>query len=222
MSAFQGQRPSVAILREQGVNGQVEMAAAFDRAGFEARRRAHDRPGDGRVKLGDFRGLAACGGFSYGDVLGAGRGWATSILYNDMLREQFAAFFADESKFTLGVCNGCQMLAQLKEIIPGAKHWPTFLRNTSEQYEARLATLEVLESDSLFFKGMARIENPGGGGAWRGSGPIFASLPGIEVASGRALRRQSRQADRGVPAQPERLARRPGRLHCGGRPRHRS
>ncbi|TAL85079.1 MAG: phosphoribosylformylglycinamidine synthase [Rhodanobacter sp.] len=149
-----GSRPRVAVLREQGVNGQVEMAAAFTRAGFDAVDVHMSDLADGRVRLADFRGLVACGGFSYGDVLGAGRGWATSILYNDMLRAQFTAFFADPGKFALGVCNGCQMLAQLKDIIPGAQHWPRFLRNGSEQYEARLATLEVLDSPSLFFKGM--------------------------------------------------------------------
>ncbi|MDE2247934.1 MAG: phosphoribosylformylglycinamidine synthase [Xanthomonadaceae bacterium] len=153
-------RPRVAILREQGVNGEVEMSAAFSRAGFEAVDVHMSDLASGRIRLADFRGLAACGGFSYGDVLGAGRGWATSILYNDMLREQFAAFFADDSKFALGVCNGCQMLAQLKDIIPGAEHWPKFLRNASEQYESRLVTLEVLDSPSILFKGMAGSRIP--------------------------------------------------------------
>jgi phosphoribosylformylglycinamidine synthase len=147
-------RPRVAILREQGVNGQTEMAAAFDRAGFEAVDVHMSDLASGRIKLEDFRGFAACGGFSYGDVLGAGRGWATSILYNDMLRAQFAAFFADPTKFALGVCNGCQMMSYLKDIIPGANHWPQFLRNASEQYEARLATVEILDSPSILFKGM--------------------------------------------------------------------
>jgi phosphoribosylformylglycinamidine synthase len=155
-----GQRPRIAILREQGVNGQVEMAAAFTRAGFDAVDVHMSDLASGRIKLADFRGFAACGGFSDGDVLGAGRGWATSILYNDSLREQFAAFFADETKFALGVCNGCQMLSQLKEIIPGAQHWPKFLRNASEQYESRVATLEILDSPSLFFKGMTGSRIP--------------------------------------------------------------
>jgi phosphoribosylformylglycinamidine synthase len=155
-----GARPRVAILREQGVNGQVEMAAAFARAGFEAVDVHMSDLASGRLKLADFRGFAACGGFSYGDVLGAGRGWATSILYNDYLRAEFTAFFADPAKFALGVCNGCQMMSQLKDIIPGAQHWPKFLRNTSEQYEARVATLEVLDSPSLFFKGMAGSRIP--------------------------------------------------------------
>jgi phosphoribosylformylglycinamidine synthase len=153
-------KPRVAILREQGVNGQVEMAAAFTRAGFEAVDVHMSDLASGRVKLADFRGFAACGGFSYGDVLGAGRGWATSILYNDYLRAEFTAFFADPTKFALGVCNGCQMLSQLKDIIPGAQHWPKFLRNASEQYEARVATLEVLDSPSIFFKGMAGSRIP--------------------------------------------------------------
>jgi phosphoribosylformylglycinamidine synthase len=155
-----GARPRIAILREQGVNGQVEMSAAFTRAGFDAVDVHMSDLASGRIKLGDFRGFAACGGFSYGDVLGAGRGWATSILYNEMLRAQFAEFFADPTKFALGVCNGCQMLAQLKEIIPGAQHWPKFLRNASEQYESRLVTLEILDSPSLFFKGMTGSRIP--------------------------------------------------------------
>jgi phosphoribosylformylglycinamidine synthase len=155
-----GARPRIAVLREQGVNGQVEMSAAFTRAGFDAVDVHMSDLASGRIKLADFRGFAACGGFSYGDVLGAGRGWATSILYNEMLRAQFAAFFADPTKFALGVCNGCQMMAQLKEIIPGAQHWPKFLRNASEQYESRVATLEILDSPSLFFKGMAGSRIP--------------------------------------------------------------
>ena len=155
-----GSRPRVAILREQGVNGQVEMAAAFERAGFDAVDVHMSDLASGRIKLADFRGFAACGGFSFGDVLGAGRGWATSIMYNEMLRAEFTAFFADTTKFALGVCNGCQMLSQLKDIIPGAQHWPKFLRNASEQYEGRVATLEVLDSPSIFFKGMAGSRIP--------------------------------------------------------------
>ncbi len=153
-------RPRVAILREQGVNGQVEMAAAFTRAGFDALDVHMSDLVSGRVRLADFRGFAACGGFSYGDVLGAGRGWATSILYHADLRAQFETFFADPYRFALGVCNGCQMLSQLKDIIPGAQHWPKFLRNASEQYEARVATLEILDSPSLFFKGMTGSRIP--------------------------------------------------------------
>ncbi|HEU0276821.1 MAG TPA: phosphoribosylformylglycinamidine synthase [Rhodanobacteraceae bacterium] len=155
-----GTRPRVAVLREQGVNGQVEMAAAFTRAGFDAIDVHMSDLAASRRTLAGFAGLAACGGFSYGDVLGAGRGWAASILYNDALRAQFAAFFADESKFAVGMCNGCQMLAQLKAIIPGAAHWPTFRRNTSEQYEARLVTVEVLDAGSILFRGMAGSRLP--------------------------------------------------------------
>ncbi|MBS0591419.1 MAG: phosphoribosylformylglycinamidine synthase, partial [Proteobacteria bacterium] len=155
-----GARPKIAILREQGVNGQVEMAAAFTRAGFDAYDVHMSDLQSGRHKLVDFRGFAACGGFSYGDVLGAGRGWATSILFNAKLRDEFATFFADPTRFALGVCNGCQMLAALKEIIPGAEGWPSFERNASEQYEARLVTLEVADSPSLFFKGMVGSRIP--------------------------------------------------------------
>jgi phosphoribosylformylglycinamidine synthase len=155
-----GARPKVAILRDQGVNGQIEMAAAFTRAGFDAFDVHMTDLQSGRHTLDEFRGFAACGGFSYGDVLGAGRGWATSILFNAKLREQFAAFFANSTKFALGACNGCQMMAALKEIIPGAERWPSFERNASEQYEARLTTLEVLESPSIFFQGMAGSRIP--------------------------------------------------------------
>jgi phosphoribosylformylglycinamidine synthase len=155
-----GARPRVAILREQGVNSQQEMAAAFTKAGFLAVDVHMSDLIAGRVKLADFRGLAACGGFSYGDVLGAGRGWATSILERTALREEFAKFFAREDSFSLGVCNGCQMFAQLKSLIPGAEHWPRFLRNRSEQFEARLALVEVLDTPSLFLQGMAGSRIP--------------------------------------------------------------
>jgi len=148
-------RPRVAVLREQGVNGQVEMAAAFDRAGFEAVDVHMNDLRTGAVSLADFTGLVACGGFSYGDVLGAGGGWAKSIVYSDALREEFRSFFHREDTFSLGVCNGCQMLSQLKELIPGAGHWPRFVRNDSVQFEARLVQVEVLESPSILLKGMA-------------------------------------------------------------------
>ncbi len=148
-------RPRVAVLREQGVNGQIEMAAAFDRAGFDAVDVHMNDLRSGTVSLGDFKGLVACGGFSYGDVLGAGGGWAKSILYSPALRAEFAAFFGRDDTFTLGVCNGCQMLSQLKELIPGAAHWPRFVRNQSAQFEARLAQVEVLESPSILLRGMA-------------------------------------------------------------------
>jgi len=155
-----GARPKVAILREQGVNGQIEMANIFERAGFDAFDVHMSDLIDGRVQLRGFAGLAACGGFSYGDVLGAGRGWATSILERSELRDAFAEFFARNDSFSLGVCNGCQMLSQLKDIIPGAEHWPRFLRNRSEQFEARLALLEVVESPSLLLRGMAGSRIP--------------------------------------------------------------
>jgi phosphoribosylformylglycinamidine synthase len=148
-------RPKIAILREQGVNGQVEMAAAFDRAGFEA----HDvHMSDliaGRASLGDFKGVAAGGGFSYGDVLGAGAGWAKAILFNARCRDEFQAFFSRGDSFALGACNGCQMMSNLRELIPGAEHWPTFVKNRSEQFEARFVMVEVVPSPSLFFEGMA-------------------------------------------------------------------
>jgi len=147
-------RPRMAILREQGINGQVEMAAAFDRAGFECVDMHMTDLLAGRLTLDDFCGLVACGGFSYGDVLGAGSGWAKSILFNPRLREMFARFFARPETFTLGVCNGCQMVSQLKDIIPGAAHWPVFTRNRSEQFEARYVTVEVLPSPSVLLRGM--------------------------------------------------------------------
>ncbi|MEI8573319.1 phosphoribosylformylglycinamidine synthase [Methylomonas sp. LW13] len=148
-------RPKVAILREQGVNGHVEMAAAFDRAGFAAIDVHMTDIISGRVSLADFTGLVACGGFSYGDVLGAGGGWAKSILFNPKARDEFAAFFARPDTFGLGVCNGCQMMSGLKDIIPGAEHWPQFKRNLSEQFEARVAMVKVQASPSIFFQGMA-------------------------------------------------------------------
>ena len=149
-----GVRPYIAILREQGVNGQMEMAAAFDRAGFTAIDVHMSDILAGRVRLDDFKGLAACGGFSYGDVLGAGEGWAKTILYNSLMRDAFAAFFAREDTFALGVCNGCQMMSQLKSIIPGAEHWPRFVRNVSEQFEARFSQVEVQASSSILLQGM--------------------------------------------------------------------
>ncbi|MCB5184760.1 phosphoribosylformylglycinamidine synthase [Methylobacillus gramineus] len=155
-----GVRPKVAILREQGVNGQVEMAAAFDRAGFQAHDVHMSDIISGRISLKDFAGFVACGGFSYGDVLGAGEGWAKSILFNQRAREEFSAFFQRKDSFALGVCNGCQMMSNLHSIIPGAENWPHFVRNRSEQFEARVAMVEVMESPSLFFKGMAGSRMP--------------------------------------------------------------
>jgi phosphoribosylformylglycinamidine synthase len=150
-----GMRPRVAILREQGVNSQVEMAAVFHRAGFEPLDVHMTDLIAGRQRLDEFSGLVACGGFSYGDVLGAGEGWAKSILFNARLRAQFTAFFARPESFTLGICNGCQMLSALKALVPGAEHWPRFVRNRSEQFEGRVGLVEVLPTPSLFFAGMA-------------------------------------------------------------------
>jgi phosphoribosylformylglycinamidine synthase len=155
-----GVRPRVAILREQGVNGQVEMAAAFDRAGFAAVDVHMSDLLSGRIDLKDFKGFAACGGFSYGDVLGAGGGWAKSILFNARVREMFAQFFQRDDAFSLGVCNGCQMMSHLKDLIPGAEHWPRFVRNTSEQFEARLVMVEVEPSPSILLSGMAGSKMP--------------------------------------------------------------
>ncbi|WP_334106529.1 phosphoribosylformylglycinamidine synthase [Methylobacillus sp.] len=155
-----GARPRMAILREQGVNGQVEMAAAFDRAGFSTFDVHMSDIISGRVSLKDFAGFVACGGFSYGDVLGAGEGWAKSILFNPRARDEFSAFFNRADSFALGVCNGCQMMSNLHSVIPGAEHWPHFVRNRSEQFEARFAMVEVLESPSLFFSGMAGSRMP--------------------------------------------------------------
>ncbi|MFL6582752.1 MAG: phosphoribosylformylglycinamidine synthase [Burkholderiales bacterium] len=153
-------RPKIAVLREQGVNGQIEMAAAFDRAGFEAVDVHMSDIINGRISLLGFKGFAACGGFSYGDVLGAGEGWAKSILFNARAREQFGLFFQREDSFALGVCNGCQMMSNLHELIPGTEHWPHFVRNRSEQFEARVAMVEVPRSPSLFFEGMAGSRMP--------------------------------------------------------------
>jgi len=147
-------RPKVAIFREQGVNGQVEMAAAFDRAGFTSVDVHIQDLFDEKVNLNDFVGLVACGGFSYGDVLGAGEGWAKSILFDESLKEQFAYFFAREDTFSLGVCNGCQMLSALKDIIPGAQDWPRFLKNESEQFEARVINVKINKSPSILFTDM--------------------------------------------------------------------
>ncbi|HWU34515.1 MAG TPA: phosphoribosylformylglycinamidine synthase [Methylovorus sp.] len=155
-----GVRPRMAVLREQGVNGQVEMAAAFDRAGFQSVDVHMSDIISGRVSLKDFAGVVACGGFSYGDVLGAGEGWAKSILFNSRANDEFSAFFQRQDSFALGICNGCQMMSNLRDLIPGASHWPHFVRNRSEQFEARVAMVEVLDSPSLFFSGMAGSRMP--------------------------------------------------------------
>ncbi|MSU68549.1 MAG: phosphoribosylformylglycinamidine synthase, partial [Opitutaceae bacterium] len=153
-SNLQLAKPRIAILREQGVNGEVEMAAAFTRAGFKAIDVHMTDILSGRVSLRDFRGLAACGGFSYGDVLGAGEGWAKSILFNPRARAEFADFFAREDTFALGVCNGCQMMSNLHSIIPGSDHWPRFVQNQSERYEGRYVSVRIEPSPSILFAGM--------------------------------------------------------------------
>lgn len=155
-----GVRPKVAVLREQGVNGHVEMGAAFDRAGFTAVDVHMSDILAGRAQLADYKGLVACGGFSYGDVLGAGEGWAKTVLFNSQARDQFQAFFHREDTFSLGVCNGCQMMSNLKALIPGAEHWPHFVRNMSEQFEARFSLVQVQESPSVLFSGMAGSHMP--------------------------------------------------------------
>ena len=155
-----GVKPKVAILREQGVNSHLEMAAAFTRAGFDAIDVHMSDVLAGRITLEQFAGLAACGGFSYGDVLGAGEGWAKSILFNSMARDQFEGFFTRNDTFSLGVCNGCQMLSNLKSLIPGTEHWPHFVTNKSARFEARVAMVEVMESKSVLLDGMAGSRMP--------------------------------------------------------------
>ena len=157
---LKGASPKMAILREQGVNSHVEMAAAFNRAGFESVDVHMSDILSGRISLEEFQGLVACGGFSYGDVLGAGEGWAKSILFNQRARDEFSAFFTRDNSFSLGVCNGCQMLSNLKEIIPGSEHWPHFVRNKSERFEARFSLVEIQENPSIFFEGMKGSRMP--------------------------------------------------------------
>ena len=157
---LKGVAPRIAILREQGVNSHVEMAAAFDRAGFSAVDVHMSDLLSGKHSLDTFKGLVACGGFSYGDVLGAGEGWAKSILFNEQVKVQFAEFFARQDSFSLGVCNGCQMMSNLKSLIPGAELWPHFVSNQSERFEARVAMLEVKSSKSVFFDGMQGSRMP--------------------------------------------------------------
>lgn len=185
-----GARPRVAILREQGVNSQYEMAAGFERAGFDAYDVHMSDILSGRVDLATFKGLAACGGFSYGDVLGAGEGWAKTILFNARARDQFEGFFRREDTFTFGSCNGCQMVANLRDIIPGASHWPKFVRNASEQYEARVALVRVERSPSLLFAGMHDSILPivVAHGEGRAEFRTDTALPVLESESGVALR----------------------------------
>ena len=155
-----GVKPRIAVLREQGVNSHVEMAAVFDRAGFEAVDVHMSDLHAARRNLKDFNALVACGGFSYGDVLGAGGGWAKSVLFNTALRDQFETFFNREDTLAIGICNGCQMLSNLAEIIPGTENWPRFVRNTSERFEARAALVRINESHSVWFQGMAGSHMP--------------------------------------------------------------
>jgi phosphoribosylformylglycinamidine synthase len=147
-------KPRVAILRDQGVNGHIEMAAAFDRAEFDSVDIHMSDLVNGRLDLKSFKGLVACGGFSYGDVLGAGEGWAKSILFNSQLKDIFQNFFHQKDVFSLGICNGCQMLANLKSLIPGAENWPKFVRNSSEEFEARFSLVKIEKSPSIFLTGM--------------------------------------------------------------------
>ena len=192
-------RPPVAILREQGVNGQVEMAAAFDAAGCRSVDVTMTDLLAGRADLADFAGLAACGGFSYGDVLGAGAGWARTILLHDGLRRMFEDFFARGESFSLGVCNGCQMLSLLSELIPGAEAWPRFTDNRSGQFEARLSAVEILPSTSVLLRGMegARLPVPVAHGEGRAE---FADPADVERLDAEA-RVSARFVDgRGAPA----------------------
>ena len=160
ISINKGVKPKIAVLREQGVNGQLEMAAAFDRVGFDCIDVHMQDLIDNQIKLNSFNALVACGGFSYGDVLGAGGGWAKTILYNDELRKMFEDFFNRKDTFGLGVCNGCQMMSQLRNLVPDASSWPDFVKNDSEQFEARLVMVEVMDSPSIFFKDMAGSQIP--------------------------------------------------------------
>jgi phosphoribosylformylglycinamidine synthase len=201
-----GARPKVAILREQGVNSHVEMAAAFHRAGFTAYDVHMTDLFERRHSLDDFRGLVVCGGFSYGDVLGAGEGWAKSILFHSRLRDEFSAYFARPDTFALGVCNGCQMMSALGEIIPGTRHWPRFVRNRSEQFEGRLSLVEVVESPSLFFAGMAGSRMPiavahGEGRAEFADGKALDALVRERLLSLRFVDNEGRPAER-YPANP--------------------
>jgi phosphoribosylformylglycinamidine synthase len=181
-----GKRPRVAILREQGVNGQVEMAAAFVAAGFEAVDVHMSDLVEGRADLREVVGLAACGGFSFGDVLGAGGGWARRILHDLRLREAFEAFFHRPDTFSLGVCNGCQMMAQLAPLIPGAAGWPRFRRNRSEQFEARLSLVEVLDGPSVLLRGLegSRLPVPVAHGEGRAVDPGPGARPCLRFVDG--------------------------------------
>jgi phosphoribosylformylglycinamidine synthase len=204
--------PRVAILREQGVNGHVEMAAAFTAAGFTAVDVHMSDLIAGRAELRDVRGLVACGGFSYGDVLGAGRGWATSALYNSRARDTLAAFFARPDTFALGICNGCQMMAHLAEIIPGAQGWPRFVRNRSEQFESRLAMVEIAPSPSLFFKDLAGARLPIAVAHGEGRAAVDAAALAALEESGRVCLRFIDDAGRPATLYPQNPNGSPGGL----------
>jgi phosphoribosylformylglycinamidine synthase len=200
-----GTRPRVAILREQGVNGQREMAAAIDRAGFEAHDVHMSDLISGRSNLAAFRGLVACGGFSYGDVLGAGEGWAKSILYNERIRDMFATFFERDDTFALGVCNGCQMLAALKSLIPGADAWPRFVRNRSDQFEARFSLVAIEEGPSILLDGMAGsllpVVSSHGEGRAEFASPAYEASANSELVGLRFVENSGAVAER-YPANP--------------------
>ena len=215
-----GARPRMAILREQGVNSQTEMAYAFHRAGFAAVDVHMTDLIDGRATLADFKGFVACGGFSYGDVLGAGGGWAKTILHNPALADMFAAFFGRGDAFALGVCNGCQMMSHLRVMIPGARHWPRFERNASEQFEGRLVQVEVAESPSLFFAGMAGSRAPIANA--HGEGRVVFDSAAQQAAALVAMRYVDShgRATADLPVQPERLAGRHHGRHHARRPLH--
>ena len=181
-----GIKPKVAILREQGINGQFEMAAAFDRAGFDSVDVHMSDLVAGRHQLSTFHTLVACGGFSFGDVLGAGNGWASSIIYNSKLKEQFQVFFEREDVLALGVCNGCQMMSQLKEIIPGAELWPRFVRNTSEQFEARLVNVKINQDTIVAFYRYAGLYIASCSSPWRRA-RVEASAEQLEAISSASL-----------------------------------
>ena len=215
-----GHRPRVAILREQGVNSQTEMAYAFDRAGFASVDVHMTDLIEGRQSLRDFKGLVACGGFSYGDVLGAGGGWAKTILHNPKLAEMFVEFFNRDDSFALGVCNGCQMMSRLKALIPGAQHWPRFERNASEQYEGRLVQVQVTPSASLFFAGHGRQRCADRECTRRRPRGVRQRCSARRRKGCDALCRLTTSPDRHVSVQPEWLARRAMRVHNGRRPLH--
>ncbi len=217
-----GARPRVAVLREQGVNGQYEMAAAFDRAGFEAIDVHMSDVLSGALDLASVSGIAACGGFSYGDVLGAGGGWAKTVLFNERARTQFQRFFARGDTFTLGVCNGCQMMSGLRDIIPGSAHWPRFVRNASEQYEARVALVRVESSPSILLRGMEGSLIPVSVAHGEGQAEFLpGALAGLEGDARVALRYVDSRgnADAALPGEPERLGGGGGGGDHHGRPR---